>query len=447
LKGTLRIGAGAGYSGDRVDPAVELADKADLDYLVFECLAERTIALAQLRRLRDPEAGFDPLLEERMRAILPTTSKNGTRIVTNMGQANPEAAARRTAEIARELGISGMRVVALMGDDVLEAVAKGGGTVLETGEPVGAYKDRMISANAYLGAEEIVRALQLDPDVVITGRVADPSLFLAPMIHEFAWSAEDHALTGQGTVVGHLLECAGQLTGGYFADPVAKPVEGMANLGFPYAVVEPSGGAVLTKLAEAGGEITLDTCKEQLLYEIGDPARYLTPDVTADFTSVELNSIGKDAIRVSGGDGAPRPDTLKVAIGFRDGFLGEGQISYAGPNAAERARLAAEIVTERLDKVHRIKPLETRVDYIGESSAFRSATDSPYRPVDVRLRVAAKTRTLEEAELVGREVQALYTNGPAGGGGARKHVEEIIGVVSTLIDRQKVGAQVQVFES
>lgn len=446
MKDVLRIGAGAGYSGDRVDPAVELAEKANLDYLVFECLAERTIALALLRKLRDPEAGFDPLLDERMRAVLPIAVGNGTRIVTNMGQANPVAAAGRTAEIARELGI-GVRVVALLGDDVLKVVANGGGTVLETGEPVEAYKDRMVSANAYLGAEEIVRALALGPDVVVTGRVADPSLFLAPMIHEFGWPADDYALMGRGTVLGHLLECAGQLTGGYFADPVAKPVSGMANLGFPYAVVEPSGEAVLTKLAGTGGEITLDTCKEQLLYEIGDPGRYLTPDVSADFTSVALDLTGKDSVRVSGGDGAPRPGALKVAIGFRDGFLGEGQISYAGPNASERARLAAEIVTRRLDEVHHIEPLEMRVDYVGESSAFRGATDPEYRPVDVRLRVAAKTRTKEEAELVGREVQTLYTNGPAGGGGARKHVEEIIGVVSTLVDRREVSAQVQVFES
>lgn len=444
---TLQIGAGAGYSGDRTDPAVELAERANLDYLVFECLAERTIALAQLRKLRNYEAGFDPLLEERMRAVLSITVRNGTRIVTNMGQANPLAAAKCAASVARELGIDGFRVATLCGDDVLESVAKGGGTVLETNEVIETYKDRMVSANAYLGAEEIVRALELEPDMVITGRVADPSLFLAPMIHEFGWPKDDYALMGQGTVVGHLLECAGQLTGGYFADPVTKPVAGMANLGFPYAVVEPSGGAVLTKLPDAGGEITLDTCKEQLLYEISDPKRYLTPDVAADFTSVELDQIGKDAVRVSGGDGAPRPGTLKVAIGFRDGFLGEGQISYAGPNAAERARLAAEIVTERLDKVHHLQPLEMRADYIGESSAFRGATDPHYRPLDVRLRVAAKTQTREEAELVGREIQALYTNGPAGGGGARKHTEEIIGVVSTLIDRGEVTTRVEIIES
>lgn len=423
MKDNLRIGAGAGYSGDRVDPAVELAEKANLDYLVFECLAERTIALAQLRKLQDPEVGFDPLLEERVRAVLPIVVENSTRIITNMGQANPTAAARRTTDIARELGLSGVRVVALLGDDVLEAVANSEGTVLETGEPIEAYKDRIVSANAYLGAEEIVRALELEPDVVITGRVADPSPFLAPMIHEFGWPTEDYALAGQGTVVGHLLECAGHLTGGYLADPVSRPVEGMASLGFPYAVVEPSGRAVITKLPEAGGEITRDICKEQLLYEISDPGSYLTPDVIADFTSVDLNATGKDTIRVSGGTGAPRPDTLKVAVGFRDGFLGEGQISYAGPNASERAHLAGEIVTERLDKVHHLRPLEMRVDYIGESSVFRGATAPPYPPVDVRLRVAAKTRTKEEAELVGREVQTLYTNGPAAGGGARKHVE------------------------
>lgn len=447
MKDNLRIGVGAGYSGDRVDPAVDLAEKADLDYLVFECLAERTIALAQLRKLRNPEAGFDPLLEERMRAVLPVAVKNNTRIITNMGQANPVAAARRTAEIAQELGLSGLRVVALLGDDVLEAVTSGGGTVLETDEPVEAYKDRIVSANAYLGGEEIVSALELEPDVIITGRVADPSLFLAPMIHEFDWSTEDYVLIGQGTVVSHLLECAGHLTGGYLADPVSKPVEGMANLGFPYAIVERSGRATITKLPEAGGEITRDICKEQLLYEITNPKSYLTPDVTADFTSVDLYLSDKDTVRISGGTGAPRPDMLKVAVGFRDGFLGEGQISYAGPNVSERAHLAGEIVAERLEKVHRLEPLEMRTDYIGESSSFRNATAPVHPPAEVRLRVAAKTRTREEAELVGREVQALYTNGPAAGGGARQHVEEIIGVVSTLIGRGEVSPKKEIFES
>ena len=447
MKNILRIGAGAGYSGDRVDPAVELAEKADLDYLVFECLAERTIALAQLRKLRDPEAGFDPLLEERMRAVLPITVQNGTCIVTNMGQANPLSAAQRTAQVAQELGLGGVRVVALIGDDVLEVVPKSSNTVLETDEPLKTYENTMISANAYLGAEQILRALKHDPDVVITGRVADPSLFLAPMIYEFGWPLKDYAQIGQGTVVGHLLECAGQLTGGYFADPVAKPVSGMANLGFPYAVVEPSGEATVTKLSEAGGAITLDTCKEQLLYEVGDPARYLTPDVAANFTSVKLERAGKDAVLVSGGSGSSRPDTLKVSVGFRDGFLGEGQISYAGPNASERAHLAAEVVIERLLSIHRLEPMEIRADYLGENAAFRGATKPSYPPAEVRLRLAAKTRTKEEAQLVGREVQALYTNGPAGGGGARSHVEEIIGVDSTLMDRSDICARTEVFES
>lgn len=448
MKESVRIGAGAGYSGDRIDPAVELAEKADLDYLVFECLAERTIALAQLRKLEDRGGGYDPLLEERMRQVLPAALENGTCLVTNMGQANPAAAAERTAEIADELGLRGLRVAAVLGDDVLDTIlaeTEGGtGRVIETGEPVAAYRDRLVSANAYLGAEAIAQALEHEPDVVITGRVADPSLFVAPMMHEFGWSATDYATLGKGTVMGHLLECAGQLTGGYFADPESKPVPGMARLGFPYAVVERSGDGMVTKLPDSGGQISLANCKEQLLYEVGNPAQYITPDVAADFTGVELQIQDKDTVRVAGATGHERTDTLKAALGIRDGFLGEGQISYAGPKALERAHLAAQIVEERLAKVHRIEPVELRTDYIGVNSTFRGPA-SAIDPAEVRLRLAAKTKTRSEAELVAREVQTLYTNGPAGGGGARKHIEEVIGVVSTLLSRERISFNVRLF--
>lgn len=444
----MRIGAGAGYAGDRVDPAVELAEKADLDYLVFECLAERTIALAQLRRLEDRAEGYDPLLEERMRKVLPAAMANGTRLVTNMGQANPVAAAERATEIAAQLGLGGLKVAAVLGDDVLDEVLadseKGGSRILETGEPVAAYRQRLVSANAYLGAEAIAAALADEPDVVITGRVADPSLFVAPLMHEFGWVATDYPTLGRGTVIGHLLECAGQLTGGYFADPKTKPVAGMTRLGFPYAVVDSSGEGTVTKLSDSGGEISLANCKEQLLYEVGDPASYLTPDVAADFTGVALQMKQQDTVSVTGGTGRERTDTLKVALGIRDGFLGEGQISYAGPNALERARLAAGIVEERLADVHGVETVESRTDYIGLDSTFRGVPVD-HDPPEVRLRVAAKTNTRPEAELVAREVQALYTNGPAGGGGARKHVEEVIGVVSTLLPRERVAPYTRIF--
>ncbi len=229
----IRIGAGAGYSGDRIELAVELAEHGALDYLVFECLAERTIAIAQQARRHDPERGYDPLLEARMRAVPPAAVKNRVRIITNMGAANPRAAARRTAQIAHELGLHGLKIAAVTGGDVLAAVLTSGARFTETGDDVSAYAERIVSANAYLGAAPIVDALAAGADIVLTGRVADPSLFTAPLIHAFGWKMDDWNTLGQATVVGHLLECVGQITGGYFADPGHKDVRDLAQLGFP----------------------------------------------------------------------------------------------------------------------------------------------------------------------------------------------------------------------
>ena len=230
---TIRIGTGAGFSGDRIEPSVEVAERGDVQYLVFECLAERTIALAQQAKLRDPTQGYDVLLADRMRAVLPTCRAKGIKVITNMGAANPIAGAEKTAEVARLLGLRGLKIAAVTGDDVLDAVRAGDYRLDETGEAVASLGNRIVSANAYLGAGPIVEALAAGADVVITGRAADPSMFLAALIHEFGWSMEDWTRLGRGTVVGHLLECAGQITGGYFADPGFKDVPDLARLGFP----------------------------------------------------------------------------------------------------------------------------------------------------------------------------------------------------------------------
>ena len=232
---TIRIGAGAGYSGDRIEPAVELAEKGQLDYLIFECLAERTIALAQQAKLKDPKAGYDPLLEARMRAVLPACQRNGVTVITNMGAANPESAAEKTREIAQELGLAGLKIASVSGDDVLAAVQASDLQILENGQSIRTLDGKMVSANAYLGVAPILEALAGGADVIITGRVADPALFLAPQIHEFGWALDDWSRLGKGTLVGHLLECAGQVTGGYFADPGFKDVANLARLGFPMA--------------------------------------------------------------------------------------------------------------------------------------------------------------------------------------------------------------------
>jgi hypothetical protein len=441
---TIRIGAGAGYSGDRIEPAVELAEKGALDYLVFECLAERTIALAQQARMKDPAGGYDPLLAARMQAVLPICRANKVRIITNMGAANPIGAAEATRSIARKLGLSGLKIAAVTGDDVLTK-AKDADLALDTGDSVKGLGNRIVSANAYIGARSIADALAAGADVVITGRAADPALFLGPLVYEFGWAMDDWDLLGKGTVVGHLLECAGQITGGYFADPGVKDVEGLARLGFPIGEVREDGDLVVTKVAGSGGCVTSATVKEQLLYEIHDPAQYFQPDVVADFSQVRVEEVGADRVHVTGGRGKPKTGLLKTSVGYVDSYVGEGQISYAGPGAVARGRLALDIVRERLAMTG-AQTIELRCDLIGVNALHGEASGAG-EPYEVRVRVTGRTETLAEAVRIGNEVETLYTNGPAGGGGAWKSAREVIAVASCLVPENAVQLSVSLVEA
>lgn len=433
MKDSVRLGAGSGFAGDRIDPAVTLVEQGALDYLIFECLGERTIAAANARSLSGG-LPYDPLLERRLSSCLPGALRQGTVIVTNGGAADPLAAARAAARLLPP----GERVAAVLGDEVMDLVRELDPVVWENGRTVQEQGHDLVSANAYIGAAAVNEALKEGPRVVIGGRLADPSLYLGPLAHEFGWDLHgDPAPLAAGTLVGHLLECAGQVTGGYFADPVTKPVSGMASLGFPLSDVRRDGSATLTKVAGTGGMITTATVTEQLLYEVNDPAAYITPDVVADFSNVSVHEVGQDRVRVSGAGGADRTDTLKVTLGFRGGWLGEGQISYAGPRAKERAELAAAITTERLQSVHGLPPEELQVELIGTGSAFRGLRAA--QPAEeVRLRVSAVLPSQDEARAVGWEVESLYTNGPAGGGGARTNVSEVLAVRSCLVPRDAV---------
>jgi Acyclic terpene utilisation family protein AtuA len=442
----IRIGAGAGFSDDRIDPAVVLAEQGNLDYLVFECLAERTIALATLDRLRDPTMGYDPWLEERMVATLPTCIRNGTKIITNMGAANPAAAGRLVAEVAHRLGLIGIRIAVVTGDDVLDLIAAELDLPLLDEPATLADLGRVVSANAYLGSEGIIEALGRGADVVITGRVADPALFVGPLVHEFGWSLDDWHRLGIGVSVGHLLECAGQVTGGYFADPGYKDVPGLADLGFPIAEVASDGSFFVSKVAGTGGMISPATCAEQILYEVHDPRAYITPDVVADFSSIYFDQVRSDAVEVTGATGQERPSHFKVSIGYLDGYVGEGQISYAGANALARGRLALDIVRERL---HTKLPTmsECRYELIGVDSTNLIATDRSdvcFKPPEVRARVAGRVSTADEAHLIGREVTALWLNGPTGGGGATRSIRQQLSIASALIQRDRVVVSVEV---
>ena len=440
---SIRIGCGAGYAGDRWEPALECVERGDIDYLVYETLAERTIALGQLEKLRDPARGYNPMLEARLALVLKPALARGVRIVSNMGAANPRAAGAAVLRVARELGIPKLKVAIVLGDDVTELVRGIDAPLMENGEPLDTIKAVMVSANAYLGADAVAAGLATGAEVVITGRVADPSLFVGCMLDGLQWRDDDYARLGQATVAGHLMECAGQITGGYFADPGYKDVQGLARLGFPICEMHADGEAFITKPAGSGGAVTRATCKEQLLYEVHDPARYVTPDCVADFTGVKFNDVAHDQVAFAGGRAAPRTATYKVSVGYRAGYVGEGHMAYAGPGALARAKLAGEIVRERL-VLRKISLEELRVDLIGHTALHAVASQPAQAPYEVRLRVAGRSSNQADAAAVGEEVQTLYTNGPYGGASDFMQVREVIGVRSILLERSRVKTSVHV---
>lgn len=442
----IRIGSGAGYAGDRLKPALDLMEKGNLDYICFECLAERSIALAQKEKAENPDLGYNSLLEYRFEKILPLAAEKRVKVITNMGAANPLSAANRVATMAKEQHITGLKIAAVFGDDLMPEIEKKQDAILwETKKPLRELNGTVLSANIYMGAEGIVEALEDGADIVITGRVSDPALFLAPLIYEFRWKFDDWELLGKGTLVGHLLECGAQVMGGYFADPGKKDVPDIENIGFPIAEVTEDGEFCLMKLPEAGGCITRETCIEQMVYEIHDPTRYLTPNVVADFSKVNFKEIGKDIVRVTGATGHKRPDTLKVSLGYKDCFIGEGEISYGGPGCVERAKLAEKILRTRF-AVRNLQLEECKFDYIGMNSTYWNAQRDYKVPEEVRLRVAARAGDKVTAKRIGQEVEALYTNGPAGGCGARQYVREIVSIASLLVERGGIKAQVQCLE-
>lgn len=440
---TLRIGCGAGFSGDRWDAAVPvvetLAQSGGPAVLMFETLAERTLALAQLQRQANPDSGWEPSLERFVRPVLARCVAAGIPIVGNFGAANPAGAARRLHQLADALGLGPLRIAIVEGDDLLAALRQ---EQLQALLPIALAGKPLVSANAYLGAREIAGALRAGAQIVVTGRVADPALALGPILAHFGWSGTDWDLLAAGTMAGHLLECGAQVTGGYFADPGVKDVPQLADVGFPIVEMHADGRFVVTKAARTGGCVTRRTVTEQLLYEVHDPAAYLTPDVVADISEAELVEAGPDRIEVRGVRGHPAPPTLKATVCHEGGWLAEGEISYAGPNATARARLAGEIVRERLRKLE-LGHLPLRCDLIGVASVFADDAGRWWeRPMqdndaqDVRLRVASAAATRVDAEAVAREVLALYTCGPAGGGGVRTHVTPRLASDSCYVPRE-----------
>lgn len=451
---TVFIGSGAGFAGDRIDagiPVVEtLKHKDGPRYLIFEVMGERTLAIAQRIKMRNPALGYSPYLEPYLKNVLAPCKEHGIRIVANLGNANPLGGAKRVHELARELGIEGLRIAIVIGDDLLAFMNGDDAAALPTIEGVSIDGKEIVAANAYLGARPVAEALKLDVDIVLVGRTTDAALVLGPLIHEYGWGEQDWDLLAQGTLAGHLLECGGQVTGGYFCDPGFKDVPGMDNLGFPIGEIEADGSIVIGKADNTGGLVNRATVTEQILYEVHDPAAYLTPDVSLDISDVRLEDVGKDRILVKGAKGAPPPETLKVTVSADGGWLGEAEMIYAGPNALARARLAADIVRSRCKKNGVEEPL--RVEIVGTGAVFDNDTSERERsknmPMDgeYRLRAAIRTADKETAQYVNDEVLSLFCSGPAGGGGYRCNITGQVNTASVLIDRGPVEAQARAQE-
>lgn len=440
------VGSGAGFSGDRTDaagPVVRsIIESGHPGAIIFETLGERTLALGQVAKQADKDKGYEPLLDQIIRPIVADCIDAGIAIVGNFGAANPPAAAQLIKRIAAECGCRNLKIAVITGDDVLDGLDISRLQVWEGDASIQVNTDAVVSANVYLGARSIADALRAGAQVVVAGRVADPALVLGPVMAHYGWNWDDWDHIAQATLAGHLLECGAQVTGGYFADPGFKDVKDLATMGYPIAEIAPDASFVITKPAGTGGAVTEQTVKEQILYEIHDPSRYLTPDVVMDISDVEIKQDGENRVSVGGARGWPKPDTLKATVGFKGDWLGEAEISYAGPNALARAQLAADLVKQRLDL--RGISVRARFDLIGAISVFGSEGDAPADPAlyadrdDIRMRMAVSAQSKDAVQKALHEVMALYCTGPAGGGGIRTRTQSRIHTVSYLIPRDEI---------
>jgi hypothetical protein len=445
----VRIGNGCGFWGDNLDAPAFLAQSGRLDYLTLEYLAELTMSILALQKQRDPQAGFAGDFLDVLQRLTPIlTAQPNLKIVTNAGGMNPLGCAARARAILDKAGLGDRRIAIVTGDDLMprldELVKQGHAlTNLETGEPLATVRDRVVSANAYLGSPPIVDALKLGAAVVITGRVADASLTVGPAAYEFGWSWQDWDRLAAATVAGHLIECGAQMTGGLWCN--WQDADYLPPLGYPIADLD-AGGQLLVTKAPGGGVVNRETVSEQLLYEVGDPARYLTPDVVADFTSVRLNPSASDTVEITGARGTPATDTYKVSIAYRDGYTANGTLVVAGPSAVEKARLCGQIVLQRLRQAG-VELEHTHVDCLGAGDSLSGVLPAS-DPPEVVLRVAVRDHRKAAVERFTKELAPLVTSGPpgiTGYTGGRPSVREVFAFWPALIAKTAVRAEVRAY--
>ncbi|CAN5431056.1 DUF1446 domain-containing protein [soil metagenome] len=448
---SIRIGSATAWSRDRFEPAADLVDRGDIDYLCFETMSEVTMSMAQVARMENASMPlYDPYLVERLKPILAKCRERGIRIITNQGWLDPSGAARRVVELAQELGIDDLRVACVDGGILTDRIAGLGLNFIETGKPVADSRADIVSAEAYMGASGIIEALAQGADVVVTTRVADACLYLGPIAHEFGWRIEDHHRMARGMIIGHLMECGAQVCGGYFADPGFKEVPDLAELGNPIVEVDDS-RIVMSKLPDSGGLLSPATCKEQLLYEVADPANYLCPDCVADLTQVRFKQLGPNEVEVviSDSPGKPKPATLKVLVGLREGFMTEEMVIFAGAGALARAEATQALLEARFRKID-LRAEQIRFDYIGINAVHRESSPPVERePYEVVLRIALKTLDRAQADKLRREVDPLAVNGVYGTGkwatsATGSRVRSVVGLSSCLVPRDLVPTRVEI---
>ena len=452
-KDKILIANGQGFWGDSLLGPIRLVDEGPLDYLTLDYLAEVTMSIMLKLKSRDPSKGYAHDFIKMCRRVLPTCHEKGIKIIANAGGVNPIACREAVAEVIRELGLSGIKIGIVDGDDILDdlesLIASGEEFInMDDGRPLKSVIDQVKTANVYIGADGIVEALEMGADIVITGRAADPSIVLAPMMYEFGWSMDDVDLLAAGTIAGHILECGAQCTGGNFVH--WKEIPDMARIGYPIVEAAADGSFHVTKHPNTGGRVSVETVSSQLVYEMGDPKNYLSPDCIADFTTINLKEAGTDRVHLSGIKGKPATPTYKVSISFHEGYKLLGQLTVAGPDAVEKAQLCADIIFERvaMDGVT-FTDEEKFVEIVGTNVCHAGMVPAPSEPAEVVLRIGAKSDDKAKLNRLGMEIVPVVTSGPpgvTGYAGGRPKASEIISYWPALISKDKVKTKVSVEE-
>jgi len=450
-KKVVRVANGQGFWGDSVDAPVRLIEEGPLDYLTLDYLAEVTMSILQKLRRRDPTKGYATDFIDLVRRTLPTLRERGIKIVANAGGVNPAACREALFEVAREHGANDLRIGTVSGDDILDRlddlIAAGAPlSNLDDGRPLSDIRDRVQSANVYIGSFPVAEALRKGAQIVVTGRSTDPGLVLSPLIAEFGWKADDWHRLAAGTVAGHIIECGAQCTGGNFSR--WWEVEGWDRLGYPIVECRPDGTFTVTKHEGTGGMVTVDTVSEQLVYEMGDPTRYLTPDCVVDFTTIGLSPEGENRVGVSGIRGLPETDSYKVSISYLEGYKATGQLTVSGPDAVAKARICAKAIWGRLARAG-VTFDDTLTEYVGLDACHGDVPEPPDRLNEVVLRVGVKDKDRAKVDRFGRELAPLVTSGPpgvTGFAGGRPKATEVLGFWPALIRKDLIQPVVEVEE-